>query len=211
MKFALSPVEPSDMDEIIRLQFLCFGGTDMHVVFFGHCEPAKVEAKKRHLHDLATDPCNMWLKIVNMDTDKMVSASNWCISPTRVEKDEPIKVDWLEDPEEIKSAEEVLEDYMGRRKKHMTQPHVLLNILFTDPAYQGQGAGTIYCRWGADLADRMMVEMWLEATKYGYRLYKSCGFEDVEEVVKKTGRFTRSYTLMKRPKKVGKMLMEGRR
>jgi hypothetical protein len=132
MKFALSPVEPSDMDEIIRLQFLCFGATDMHVVFFGHCEPAKVEAKKRHLHDLATDPCNMWLKIVNMDTDKMVSASNWCISPTRVEKDEPIKVDWLEDPEEIKSAEEVLEDYMGRRKKHMTQPHVLLNILFTD-------------------------------------------------------------------------------
>jgi hypothetical protein len=188
MKFALSPVEPSDMDEIIRLQFLCFGATDMHVVFFGHCEPAKVEAKKRHLHDLATDPCNMWLKIVNMDTDKMVSSSNWCIFPTRVEKDEPIKVDWLEDPEEIKSAEEVLEDYMGRRKKHMTQPHVLLNILFTD----------------RHIKDKEPVEMWLEATKYGYRLYKSCGLEDVEEVVKKTGRFTSSYTLMKRPKKVGK-------
>lgn len=185
MRFALSPAGPSDMDEIIRLQFLCFGASDMHVVLYGHGEPAKAEAKKRHLHDLATDPCNLWLKIVDMDTDRMVSASNWRICPPRVERDEPVEADWLEDPEEFKCAEEVLEDYMGRRKTNMTQLHVLLNILITDPAYQGKGAGTIHCRWGADMADRLMVEMWLEATTNGYRLYRSSGFEDVEEVVKK--------------------------
>lgn len=35
-------------------------------------------------------------------------------------------------------------------------------------------------RWGVELADKLGLESWLEASPYGYPLYKLYGFQDVK-------------------------------
>jgi GNAT superfamily N-acetyltransferase len=209
MKFSLSPISIDDMDELVRMQLLSFAPSEMHTALFGYGEKAKAKAKTQHLHDLKHDHGNVWLKLTDVETGRIVSFSNWRVFPTLIVKEpEPIKVDWFDDPADIESAEEILVDYMGRRKKYMTEPHVLLYILFTDPEMQGKGAGEIMVRWGCDLADRMFLPMWVEASEYGRGLYKKCGFEDVEDVVVQTKSFRSAYVLMKRERKVEKMEME---
>ena len=37
-------------------------------------------------------------------------------------------------------------------------------------------------RWGLNLADKLMLEGYLEASSEGHHLYESAGFEDVETV-----------------------------
>jgi GNAT superfamily N-acetyltransferase len=58
---------------------------------------------------------------------------------------------------------------------------VELNICFTDPDYRRKGAGALMMRWGCDLADRLFLPGWIEASPEGTRLYREFGFYAVEE------------------------------
>ena len=77
----------------------------------------------------------------------------------------------------------------------------MLYILFTDPDYQRCGAGSIHVKWGCDLADRLVVPAWVEASPFGHHLYEENGFRDVEAVKPPTKKWVSEYTMMKREPK----------
>jgi ribosomal protein S18 acetylase RimI-like enzyme len=53
-------------------------------------------------------------------------------------------------------------------------------MLCTAPGRSRLGAGSALLRWGAELADRERLPIWLEATATGYPLYRRFGFEVVD-------------------------------
>ena len=53
-----------------------------------------------------------------------------------------------------------------------------LEMLVTDPAFQGQGAGKLMMSWGLERADRDGVEAYLEASPEAVPLYERSGFRE---------------------------------
>lgn len=85
--------------------------------------------------------------------------------------------------------------------KVLTRPSKVLYILFTDPAAQRCGAGSIHVKWGTELADRLLVPCWVEGSPDGHHLYEENGFKDVQYVNEKIGDWLMEYTVMKRESK----------
>lgn len=56
-----------------------------------------------------------------------------------------------------------------------------LEIVATDPAYQGRGAGSQLMRWGLEQADNQGVEAYLEASPEAVPLYKNLGFREADK------------------------------
>lgn len=160
---------------------------------------------------------------------RIVCASNWKVYPTFVEPkqvQEVVEVRdavangngdietmhekkakgsdliWLPTPAQRADAHIILEDFLARRRRTCREGHILLYILFVDPAYQRKGAGAMMVEWGCMLADQLMLPAWVEASSYGHGLYKKYGFEDVENVRVVTNSFVGEYTHMRRPVKV---------
>lgn len=70
-----------------------------------------------------------------------------------------------------------------------------LTLLATHPAHHRRGAGTLLVDWGCKIADDHGVECYLEASKFGYPLYKREGFreafgEDASVITFDVGQFT---------------------
>ena len=55
-----------------------------------------------------------------------------------------------------------------------------LELVATDPAHQGKGAGSQLMRWGLVQADEQGVEAYLEASPEAVALYEKLGFREVE-------------------------------
>ncbi|KAK5651509.1 hypothetical protein OQA88_11963 [Cercophora sp. LCS_1] len=55
-----------------------------------------------------------------------------------------------------------------------------LKTLVSVPNWQRLGAGSALVRWGNELADSLGLASYLEASPYGYSVYKRLGFEDVD-------------------------------
>ena len=55
-----------------------------------------------------------------------------------------------------------------------------LEIVATDPAYQGKGAGSQLMRWGLRQADQQHVEAYLEASPDAVALYERLGFRETD-------------------------------
>ena len=157
---------------------------------------------------------------------RIVCASEWKLYPTFVEPkeapeaDDPLKaatngeantkievekkadgseISWLFTTAERADARMILDDFLARRRRACHEGHLLLSLLFVDPAYQRKGAGAMMVRWGCELADQLMLPTWVEASRYGYGLYARYGYQDVEEVKVVTQSFLSEYTHMRRP------------
>lgn len=55
-----------------------------------------------------------------------------------------------------------------------------LEYLCTDPAYQGNGAGSLLLKWGTDVAAEKSLPCFLLSTDSGHGLYRRRGFRDSE-------------------------------
>ncbi|KXJ89995.1 acyl-CoA N-acyltransferase [Microdochium bolleyi] len=64
---------------------------------------------------------------------------------------------------------------MGSRRRHW-----YLEMLATDPAHQGRGAGSLLLRHGCERADGDGVEAYLEASPEAVRMYERFGFREVD-------------------------------
>lgn len=53
-----------------------------------------------------------------------------------------------------------------------------LELLATDPKYQGKGAGSLLLRYGCERADNDSVEAYLDASPESVHLYEKIGFEE---------------------------------
>ncbi len=137
MKFQLSRVTPNDLDELIALQFHAFSGLDFHDALFGPNTPAmRLRAKKGILKDMAEDAADVWLKITNGDTGRIVCGANWKVYPTYVsstsEGKHGLSVDWYEG-EEKEMAEFLVKDFTERRRGYCKEAHVCKQKLRARP------------------------------------------------------------------------------
>ncbi|KAJ7744681.1 acyl-CoA N-acyltransferase, partial [Mycena metata] len=54
-----------------------------------------------------------------------------------------------------------------------------LSLMAVDPKYQRRGIGQALLQWGLDRADAEGLEVYLESSEDGLRLYEKNGFESV--------------------------------
>ena len=67
------------------------------------------------------------------------------------------------------------------RLKH-AHMFVDLEMVATDPAFQGKGAGSLMMKWGLDQADTQNTEAFLEASPDAVPLYERAGFREAGRV-----------------------------
>ena len=59
----------------------------------------------------------------------------------------------------------------------------MLDLLQTDPKYQGRGAGSMLIQWGLDIADARHIPAYLESSPVAHGLYQKFGFKDVGKLI----------------------------
>jgi len=204
MHLTLSRVEEKDFDELLEVQFRAFSKVDIHTALFGHnTKEHRDLTKARFLKDMKEDSSDVWMKLVDESTGKIISGAQWKVYPTWAPPGEhpPFQADWFEG-EERKAAEDMCNAFMQIRGKYQhSHAHVLLYILFTDPDFQRCGAGSIHVKWGTELADRLLVPCWVEGSPEGHHLYEENGFKDIEYVKQNFGKWVMEFTMMRRESK----------
>ncbi|KAE9399193.1 hypothetical protein BT96DRAFT_994163 [Gymnopus androsaceus JB14] len=186
----LSRASETDIDELLDPLYAAFKGNDLRTMFFGHDTPAsRASAKARIAASMKKGGQNVWLKVIEKETGKVISGSWWMIYPNWVPSEgftetaaAKVSIDYLEGDDRY-MGEAMLKDWMMRRARYMySHSHLLLALLFTDPTYQKCGAGSMQVQWGTTLADQLFVPMYIEGTPTGHHLYAKNGAADLEKV-----------------------------
>ncbi|THV83694.1 hypothetical protein D6D29_03696 [Aureobasidium pullulans] len=185
----------NDFDSIVALEFKTFTDPHLREIFMGPDTPdGHAHLSSFYQKTLHTNASDVWVKVEEKKTGKIVGASNWRVHMGSVPKHELAEEDlgwgWLEcDGEKLNKVKGVITGIMGVRKRLFTEPycHVLLmmrlaelHICFTDPDYQRRGIGSMMLQWGSDLADQLFLPSWVEASPAGNFLYRKFGYKDIE-------------------------------
>ncbi|KAI0378769.1 acyl-CoA N-acyltransferase [Hypomontagnella monticulosa] len=178
-RFILSRADEGDIPEITRVEYECFPPV-IRELFMGCKSEADLPLiTAKNLRDRERDPHDIWIKVVDSTTGKIVAASNWKVflnSGAPNESDE-VPPEWLEG-EVLEKASKIMGVWNEARRKENPGPHIHLHICFTDPDYRRQGLGSMMMQWGCDLADQLFLPGWIEASSEGNFLYKKFGFYD---------------------------------
>jgi GNAT superfamily N-acetyltransferase len=228
MRLVLTRGGPSDFDQMVPLTFRAFEGDPLLPVFFGHESPTTHQHVKDGWAKGLKETSDIWTTVVDLDAEevavgeipvrwekvttkqkRIVGACNWRVYPTYIPPKEEEKrgIDeeyaYLPTHQERVDAARLVPEYMANRREECNEPHVLCYMLFVDPDYQGKGVGKMLMRWGMEVADSLMLPVWLESSQKGLALYKGIGFEETSRKVWETESFGRCSCLrMKRGVKV---------
>ncbi|KAJ5319756.1 hypothetical protein PENANT_c026G03535 [Penicillium antarcticum] len=156
--------------------------------------PRMVEYKAKVGMKHLANPNMHVLKIHDEASGELVAYSRWMIPealgygptvPTLSEQ----AMEFAKDPvqyapqpmrEDIFNAfKQILEN---ARKRYTTEKDIVLDLLATLPAYQGQGYGSAILKWGIEKANASKSRIFLEATPEGVPLYLKYGWKQLEEV-----------------------------
>lgn len=186
-QFALTRAHtPHDFDSIVALEFKTFTDPHLREIFMGPDTPdGHAHLSSFYQKTLHTNASDVWVKVEEKKTGKIVGASNWRVHMGSVPKHELAEEDlgwgWLEcDEEKLNKVKGVITGIMGVRKRLFTEPYCQLHICFTDPDYQRRGIGSMMLQWGSDLADQLFLPSWVEASPAGNFLYRKFGYKDIE-------------------------------
>ncbi|THZ41565.1 hypothetical protein D6C90_05537 [Aureobasidium pullulans] len=177
---------PHDFDSIVALEFKTFTDPHLREIFMGPDTPdGHAHLSSFYQKTLHTNASDVWVKVEEKKTGKIVGASNWRVHMGSVPKHELAEEDlgwgWLEcDEEKSNKVKGVIAGIMGVRKRLFTEPYCQLHICFTDPDYQRRGIGSMMLQWGSDLADQLFLPSWVEASPAGNFLYRKFGYKDIE-------------------------------
>ncbi|THW49419.1 hypothetical protein D6C77_06761 [Aureobasidium pullulans] len=177
---------PHDFDSIVALEFKTFTDPHLREIFMGPDTPdGHAHLSSFYQKTLHTNASDVWVKVEEKKTGKIVGASNWRVHMGSVPKHELAEEDlgwaWLEcDEEKLNKVKGVIAGIMGVRKRLFTEPYCQLHICFTDPDYQRRGIGSMMLQWGSDLADQLFLPSWVEASPAGNFLYRKFGYKDIE-------------------------------
>jgi GNAT superfamily N-acetyltransferase len=210
MKLHLSRASAEDFDQLVPLAFRAFKGDALTPAYFGPLEPLQAwYAKKTFLAELGEDSAAIWVKVEDWDAGdidvdvigkggaatgkkrekRIVAAANWRIVPTYVppkeESDEAIPLSEFEyqpTQQEQVDAQTCISGYINSRAKDVREPHVLCNLIFIDPEYQGKKIGSMMMNWGHGIADKLMIPTWLESSIAGKKFYPKFGYVLTKEM-----------------------------
>ncbi|THY62235.1 hypothetical protein D6C98_01646 [Aureobasidium pullulans] len=177
---------PHDFHSIVALEFKTFTDPHLREIFMGPDTPdGHAYLSSFYQKTLHTNASDVWVKVEEKKTGKIVGASNWKVHMGSVPKHELAEEDlgwgWLEcDEEKLNKVKGVITGIMGVRKRLFTEPYCQLHICFTDPYYQRRGIGSMMLQWGSDLADQLFLPSWVEASPAGNFLYRKFGYKDIE-------------------------------
>ncbi|THW89114.1 hypothetical protein D6D15_05502 [Aureobasidium pullulans] len=175
-----------DFDSIVALEFKTFTDPHLREIFMGPDTPdGHAHLSSFYQKTLHTNASDVWVKVEEKKTGKIVGASNWRVHMGSVPKHELAEEDlgwaWLKcDEEKLNKVKGVIRGIMGVRKRLFTEPYCQLHICFTDPDYQRRGIGSMMLQWGSDLADQLFLPSWVEASPAGNFLYRKFGYKDIE-------------------------------
>ncbi|KAH9884420.1 acyl-CoA N-acyltransferase [Xylariomycetidae sp. FL2044] len=178
--FALSRATPDDMPEITRLEYVCFPPIVRELFMGCQTEDDLPRLSARHARLMATDRHDVWIKVVETRTRRIIAASNWKVYPNGAPSSAgDTAPEWLRD-EDRERAARMLGAMNEARRAANPGGFVYLHTCFTDPEYQRRGAGSMMMQWGCDLADQLFLPAWIEASPEGNALYRKYGFYDLE-------------------------------
>ncbi|KAI1337259.1 acyl-CoA N-acyltransferase [Xylariaceae sp. FL0016] len=182
--FVVLPAQISDIEPAYDVYFAAFAKEAILDFLFpgGVDRKAHTEGTK---HWWNLDRNGYTIKCVDPDTGKIVGMASWDVFWRPGEEGawpKPPGAEWLQGKEREK-AETVLvplwdmhEKLFGKRR------HVYLPTMAVHPDYQRRGIGRLLMQWGIDMAEKLGLPIYLEATDAGFPLYKSMGFERLTHV-----------------------------
>ncbi|KAK4547685.1 hypothetical protein LTR36_000642 [Oleoguttula mirabilis] len=186
MPITIQPLEEADIPTFVRIELEAFrphpripmlwprGYTDDLYAFY-----------EDHKNESYNDSEQRLVKAVDDETGEIVAASEWTfvLDAEMEAKKVPSDPNEQPPPNWPKDGNWGLRTFFRiaweewRRKVFAGKPYIELNILVTNPAFQGRGAGRHLLSWGCEQADKLGLPMCLESTPAGLSLYARFGFE----------------------------------
>lgn len=188
----LPTILSTEIPTIARVHLAAFlTGRIYRVIWPQGATPAVIESQEsRHLKALTSDPTVRYAKVVEDDEQHqqdnksvIIAFAKWHVfaTPTAVEtRQDSANRTWPPD-----CNKECVEEFWAKIQAIRNEwgpklgPHMMLDVLATDPAHMRKGAGKLLVRFGTDLADELGLPCFLEGSPEGEGLYRSCGFEPV--------------------------------
>lgn len=123
--FTLSRATRDDVPEISELQFNCFDEWIRKIFMGCHSHDDLIKVEQRHAHTMETDPNDVWVKVVDKKTNRIVAASNWKVhingqSNSRSEDTPPEGLNGAE----LEKSREIMEEFNARRAKANPGPFI---------------------------------------------------------------------------------------
>ncbi|KAI5922181.1 hypothetical protein F4810DRAFT_674884 [Camillea tinctor] len=189
---SLSRATAADIPEIAALQYRCFPPRIRELFMGCRTEADLPRLAEQYARLAAAAPSRyVWTKVAVPSGDKdgackgrekIIAASNWKVvgggsGVDSLGDDEA--PGWL-DGDAREEAARMLREMNEARRRANPGGFVHLHICFTDPDYRRLGAGGMMMQWGCDLADRLGLPAWVEASPQGSALYRRYGFYDFE-------------------------------
>jgi GNAT superfamily N-acetyltransferase len=213
--FSVHLATESDIHRLMEIQFTAYTNELFHLATNGpNTAPFRQKAGDRLLQQMRRNRNLHTIKCVkvdpNTDETSIVGFCEWFICPHERPEEEwtqehpLLDCMWIEDAAEREKARgHVIPVFEERRRILGGLPHALLMFLCVDPRWQRQGVGEMLVKWGTGRADGLGIPCFLEASPFGYGLYRKCGFEDVEVVDGKTEEAEVTYPVMLRAPVLG--------
>ena len=123
--FILSRAIPSEMEEVVELEYDCFPEF-VRNVFMGCSSKADLpKITKSYVHEMETDPNDIWIKVMDKESGKVIAGSNWKLyvngpSSGGVKDEAP---EWLDNDMREKSME-LMARINEARAKSMPGPFI---------------------------------------------------------------------------------------
>ncbi|EXJ54247.1 hypothetical protein A1O7_09584 [Cladophialophora yegresii CBS 114405] len=183
MPLILQEAVEADAPRIVEVERLAYASNPLSPILFpGPFPPeATVQRAEGMVKQLREDPTIQWIKAVDTETGELAAFAKWDI----IEKPkEPVPGRSFGPGCNVEACEEYFGGIHRKRRELMgDKAYCLLDLLQTDPKYQGRGAGGMLIKWGLDIADALGLPAYLESSPVAHRLYQKFGFQDIDELV----------------------------
>ncbi|KAK0656915.1 hypothetical protein B0T16DRAFT_48970 [Cercophora newfieldiana] len=199
-RLCLREATPADASALAEIHFAAFGPFIVNQLLFPGGITADAKEKAASSMFSPPDPKSSSERLIVVaelvpedgppdGPGEIVAFAKWSLRRKPVPEEEwnapqpPLQPDMLGEGGNIEVYDWFIGNLHRRLKEHVRGDAMLyLGTLVSSPHRQRLGAGAALLRWGADLADSLGLDIWLEASPQGYPLYKKHGYEDVAVV-----------------------------
>ncbi|KAJ9494083.1 hypothetical protein H2202_010390 [Exophiala xenobiotica] len=206
MPLVLRPGEDADATRMAEIERTAFADNKLTPFLFPGPFPDDALEKRAEglIAQRQNDPTTRWVKVVDTDTntDELVAYAKWNImdklrdpEPGRQEFGPGCNIEMCKEyfggiyrkRAELMGGKAYCCKLMGSHPLFVCTAYVdrflssysVLDLLQTDPQYQGRGAGGMLIQFGLDMADQLRVPAYLESSPNAHGLYYRYEFRDI--------------------------------
>ncbi|GIZ48000.1 hypothetical protein CKM354_001107500 [Cercospora kikuchii] len=179
MSITLQPLQECDVQTCVTIYFSAF--QNPHSLACWPRVPSIRAWWENMIRSELHGPGAHWLKAVPNATGAIVGFVKWQEPKPGVEPDTNLP-EWPEEADQELCDETFGAWARAHRDLMGNEGHWYLEIIATDPAYQGKGAGSLMMQYGLKKADEQGVRAFLEASPDAVRLYEKAGFREARHL-----------------------------